>query len=131
MIRWRAPYLSKILRTVWWRAPYLSKTLRMVRWRAHPDSVVHYVHSPKGLCPYGGRLRRPVTPKARGQSPRTPFRIGKEVKNLARPPRFERGTNGFVDRYSIQLSYGRIFYSAKWRIMPNERGTTKSALLDF
>ncbi len=25
-----------------------------------------------------------------------------------RPARFERATPGFVDRYSIQLSYGRI-----------------------
>jgi hypothetical protein len=39
------------------------------------------------------------------------------IKFMVRPARLERATFGFVDRRSIQLSYGRLFLSkAKERI---------------
>ena len=33
----------------------------------------------------------------------------RKKKKKTRPARFERATNGFVDRYSIRLSYWRLF----------------------
>ena len=41
-----------------------------------------------------------------------------------RPARFERATPGFVDRYSIQLSYGRNVYT-KHLLYKNQRHKNK------
>ena len=54
-------------------------------------------------------FRRTFEPPTQHLQTKTPPWIGGVFVCMARPARFERATAWFVARYSIQLSYGRVF----------------------